>query len=154
MIRRFGGGNRRVRSDRRRPEGAGGRYGPSGVPRGVAAGGTLPLGRTLGRVSDHPTPPRWDEPEQAPPWRGPADGQPPAYRHYELQDRPTLLALVDGQWHTMHVHTRIDYVDGRVAYKGDIRLPVPSGPPQSFTRTYWWPQDQLRVGEGTDQPPQ
>jgi hypothetical protein len=68
--------------------------------------------------------------------------------------RPTLLALVDGEWRTMHVHTRIDYLDGRVAYQGDIRLPVPPGPPRSFIRTYWWPQDRLQVGEGTDQPPQ
>lgn len=85
--------------------------------------------------------PLWDEPEQAPPWR-PEHGPEPQLTHYPHGHRPMLAALVDGRWRTMLVHSRADYPDGRVAYRGDIHLPDHEQPGYTVShyRAYWWPQ--------------
>ncbi|MCA1222450.1 hypothetical protein [Streptomyces sp. 8L] len=101
-------------------------------------------------MRDLPDPGPWDEPEQAPPWR-PEHGEKPRYRYWPQGHRPALQALVDGRWRTLQVHSRIDYPDGRVAYQGEIELPVEGRPAEHHHRAYWWPQPgRLRVAYGTD----
>lgn len=102
-------------------------------------------------MPDQPKAPRWDEPEQAPPWE-PDQGPAPRRHRYPPHHQPALGVLVNGRWRVMPVHTRLDYADGRVAYQGDIYLPEGGGrPPGSYNRVYWWPQPgRLRVERGPE----
>lgn len=120
------------------------------------AGSTLgyrPQVGSLDWVSDQPKPPKWDEPEQAPPYE-PGQGDPPRRRRWPIGHQPGLSVRVNGRWRIMQVSARLDYPDGRVAYQGVIALPSGSGPPQHYHRSYWWPQPgKLRPAYGSDMPP-
>ncbi|MFK8851654.1 hypothetical protein [Streptomyces sp. Ac-502] len=86
---------------------------------------------------------RFEEPEQAPPWR-PEEGPQPQVWCFPAGDRPALYVSLrrDGREEVRYapVTARHDYPDGRVACHVEIK--IDDG---TVHRAYWWPQPSLRV---------
>jgi hypothetical protein len=94
---------------------------------------------------------RWDEPEQAPPWRS-DQGEPPVVWvwPHSRGSGPTLRARINGRWVAVTVESLARYPDGRLVY--NVAVPLP-GRPGDTHRSYRYPQDGLRLVARAPAPP-
>ncbi|MEW1551976.1 hypothetical protein [Streptomyces tsukubensis] len=100
-----------------------------------------------------PTSPPGREAEEAPPWRPEYGPGPVNVVLYQRGRLPGLWVYTRGEWRRGWVVMRHDYPDRRYTYHVELTLTDENGIPGTYSRTFWWGQDAVRVLRRPPPPP-